>query len=146
MAFSRGCWLSHESWNAHWPFSIGLLISTVLCCVLQVQSKRIDSHSLRDRPRNANRNMLKPLKDRDSYAVFLTLWRLPLEKKGRKKKTQKTKTPELVTSEEPHGFQILKPIPSYRVFVYVLFMENEHLNLSHLQCFCDLIARLGAMS
>lgn len=62
---------------------------------------------------------------------------------GKEKKQTKTK---LVTSEEPHGFQILKLIPSYRVFVYVLFVENEHLNLNHPQCFCDLIALLGATS
>lgn len=26
------------------------------------------------------------------------------------------------------------------------FMENEHLNLNHPQCFCDLIALLGTVS
>lgn len=62
-------WLSAEDDGCHMragtrlPLSVGLLISTALCCVLQVQSKRIDSYSPRERPRNANRNMLKPLKD-----------------------------------------------------------------------------------
>lgn len=49
MAFSRGRWLSRESWNTPMPFSLGLLTSAVLYCVLKVQSKGIGSCSPRER-------------------------------------------------------------------------------------------------
>lgn len=65
---------------------------------------------------------------------------------GGKNKPHKKSHPKFVISEEFHGFQILKPISRYRGFVNVLFMENEHLNLNHPQCFCDLIALLGTTS
>lgn len=45
------------------PFSLGLLTSAVLDCVLKMQSKGIDSCSPRERPGNANWHMLKPLED-----------------------------------------------------------------------------------
>lgn len=63
MAFSRGCWLSRESWNTPMPFSVGLLTSAVLDCVLKMQSKGIESWSPRESPGNANWDMLKPLED-----------------------------------------------------------------------------------
>lgn len=63
MAFSRGRWQSRESWNTPMPFSLGLLTSAVLYCVLKVQSKGIGSCSPRERPGNANWDMLKPLED-----------------------------------------------------------------------------------
>lgn len=46
-AFSGGRRLPRESWNAPMPLFLGLQMSTVLCCVLKVQSKRIDSYAPR---------------------------------------------------------------------------------------------------
>lgn len=119
-AFSGGRWGPRESWDAPTPLFLGLRISTVLCCVLKVQSKRTDSYPPRGEAWKCQLGHAETtgrLKFfTGSFPATVTLESL-IEKQTNKQTTPPPPIP--VTSEGAHGFQTSKPIQEKsRVFCF----------------------------
>lgn len=130
--------------GTHWCLSmgLGLSMSTVLCCVLKLQSKRTDSYTPRGKAWKCQLGHAETtgrLKvSIGSFPATVTLESL-IDKQTNKINTQTKKL--LATSEGPMDFWFWKLAASF-LFLF-LFMGNEHLNLNHPQYSCDFIALLG---
>lgn len=148
-AFSGGRWGPRESWDAPTPLFLGLRISTVLCCVLKVQSKRTDSYPPRGEAWKCQLGHAETtgrLKFfTGSFPATVTLESLI------EKQTNKQTTPPPPNTCHFRGGPWISDFETYPgkvagfLFLF-LFMGNECLNLNNPQCFCDLIALLGTVS
>lgn len=107
-AFGGGCWLPQESWNMLVCLSLGLWMSAVRCCVCKMQSKRIDSYAPRGEAWKCQLGYTET-----TGKLKLPMGNFPATVTLESLISKQTKIPNkkmFLTSEGPHGFQVLKPV------------------------------------